>query len=130
MSSGWRSLADEWLSLARQDLALARLVLRERSISDQAFGYHVQQGIEKSLKAVIATLGNLPPPTHDLVRLVERSGREHPFDLDSLDELSWYASALQQPGLPSPPRHLDRQRALIQALEVGDWATRVVAGTP
>lgn len=129
MSSGWRTLADEWLSLAAQDLALARLAFPEKSISDPAFGFHVQQTIEKSLKAVIATQSNLPPPTHDLVRLIERSGQEHPFDVDALDELSPYASATRQPGLPSPPRHLDRQQALRRVLEVWLWAEQLVAHT-
>ncbi len=130
MSSGWRTLADEWMGLAGQDLALARLAVCETSISDRAFGFHVQQVIEKSLKAVIATRSNLPPATHDLVWLLERSGQEHPFDLDELDELSPYASAMQQPGWPLPPRHLDREGALARALAVRAWAGGLVALAP
>lgn len=129
MSSGWRTLADQWLGLAGQDLAVVRLAFREESISDQAFGFHVQQAIEKSFKAVIATRSSLPPPIHDLVRLMERSGQQHPFDVDALDELSPYASAMQQPGLPSPPRRLDRKQALDQAWQVWRWAEELVAGT-
>lgn len=129
MSSGWRTLADQWMSLATQDLAVAQLARPEESISDPAFGFHVQQTIEKSLKAVIAARSSLPPPTHDLVRLIERSGEEHPFDVDALDELSPYATALQQPGLPAPPRHLDRQQALRRAVEVFLWAEQLVAHT-
>ena len=129
MSSGWRTLADEWMVLAEQDLALASLAVSETSISEGAFGFHVQQAIEKSLKAVIATRSNLPPSTHDLVWLIERAGREHPFNLDELDELSPYASALQQPGSPSPPRHLRREQALARAHEVRVWAGHLVALT-
>lgn len=129
MTSGWRTLADQWMSLAKQDLALARLAMGEDSISDQAFGFHVQQVVEKSLKAVIATQSNLPPPTHDLVWLIERSGQEHGFDLDDLDELSPYASTMQQPGSPSPPRQLDRRQALARATEVSVWAEHLVART-
>ncbi|MGH7910167.1 MAG: HEPN domain-containing protein [Candidatus Dormibacteraceae bacterium] len=129
MTSGWRALADDWLGLANQDLALARLAFRETSISDDAFAFHVQQAIEKSLKAVIATGSNLPPATHDLARLIERSGREHPFDVDELDELSPYASAVLQPGLPPPPRHLDREHALARAFEVRLWAEDLVERT-
>ena len=129
MRSGWRTLADEWMGLADQDLALARLAVHETSISERAFGFHVQQAIEKSLKAVIATQSHLPPSTHDLVWLIDRAGREHPFNLDDLDELSPYASATQQPGSPSPPRHLNRERALARALEVRVWAGHLVALT-
>jgi HEPN domain-containing protein len=130
VSSGWRTLADEWIGLADQDLALARLVVREASISDRAFGFHVQQVIEKSLKAVIATSSNLPPSTHDLVWLVEHCGQPHEFDLDALDELSPYASALRQPGSPLSPRRLDREQALGRAVEVRTWAGNLVALTP
>lgn len=126
MTSGWRLLADDWLGLANQDLALARLAFRETSVSDPAFAFHVQQAIEKSLKAVIATRSALPPPTHDLVRLIEHSGQEHPFNVDELDELSPYASAVLQPGLPPPSRHLDREHALARAFEVRLWAEQLV----
>ena len=130
MSSGWRTLADDWIGLADQDLALARIVVRETSVSDRAFGFHVQQVIEKSLKAVIATRSNLPPSTHDLVWLIEHSGQQHAFDLDRLDELSPYASALQRPGSPLPPRRLDREQALARAFEVRVWAGNLVVLTP
>lgn len=130
MSSGWRTLAEEWITLADQDLAVARLVRGERSVPDQAYGFHVQQAIEKSFKAVIATRGTLPPSTHDLVWLVERSGREHSFDLDELDVLSPYAAAALQPGSPAPTRHLNREHALHRAVEVRHWAAALVARTP
>lgn len=128
MSSGWRTLADEWMSLADQDLAVARLVFGQRSVPDPAYGFHLQQAIEKSLRAVIATRGKLAPATHDLVWLVESSGQDHTFNLDELDELSPYAAALQ-PGSPPPTRHLNRERALDRAVAVRHWAAALVAQT-
>lgn len=130
MSSGWRVLADSWLHLANQDLALARLAFRESSVADDAFGARVEQAAEKSLKAVIATTGHLPPATHDLVRLLELTGvADHEFDVGALDELGCYAGANEQPGWPQPPRHLDREQALARAFEVRRWAEHLVQQT-
>lgn len=39
--------------------------------ADEIFGFHVQQAVEKLLKAWLALLGKAYPATHDLARLVE-----------------------------------------------------------
>ena len=64
------------------DVKCARLMLRsaERdllaldgmasSVPDEAFGFHVQQALEKGFKAWLALLGALYPLTHDLKRLL------------------------------------------------------------
>ena len=39
--------------------------------ADEIFGFHIQQAVEKLLKAWLALLGKAYPATHDLARLSE-----------------------------------------------------------
>lgn len=63
-----RKLAESWLAYAQADLSAAR----QLSASDDVGGlaaFHVQQAIEKTLKALLVLNGQDPPRTHDLPRL-------------------------------------------------------------
>jgi HEPN domain-containing protein len=63
-------LFQKWLVLARDDLKMADFALSQSLWLQCAF--HVQQGIEKSLKGVIVRSGLEDPPyTHDLTRLLD-----------------------------------------------------------
>lgn len=59
---------DPWLSRARDDLAIAETLLAAESPA-WAVCYHVQQAVEKGLKALLVVAGEDPPKTHNLVRL-------------------------------------------------------------
>lgn len=59
---------DSWLSRARDDLAVAETLLAAESPA-WAVCYHVQQAVEKGLKALLVVAGEDPPKTHNLVRL-------------------------------------------------------------
>ena len=55
------------LFLAERDLkALKAMIVDTDSFSDEIFGFHAQQALEKSLKAWIASLGGEYPPIHNL----------------------------------------------------------------
>ena len=41
-------------------------------ISDEVFGFHIQQAAEKSLKAWLALLGEVYPLTHNLELFLDR----------------------------------------------------------
>lgn len=61
-----RELASLWLGLAETDVAVARRLLPD--LIDPA-AFHVQQAVEKALKAAIVLSGGEPPKIHDLKRL-------------------------------------------------------------
>lgn len=89
--------AGELLALARDDLAIARLI-DEAGLSAIGVGFHTQQAVEKALKAVLATAAVRFPFTHDLIaleKLCEESGHEPPPDLEGADSLSPYAAAIR-----------------------------------
>jgi len=62
------SLPQQWLDRAREDLQVARLVLRERHFAHTCF--LAQQCIEKSLKAYLLAKANTYPRVHKLVDLL------------------------------------------------------------
>lgn len=77
-----RSLADEWLAMARSDLVAAQSLIGDPALPRQA-SYCAQQAAEKSVKAVLTALNRPFPKTHDLVELMALLPNTHPLcDLD------------------------------------------------
>ncbi len=56
---------------AERDLELVQLMLEHSAGADEVFGFHVQQAVEKLLKAWLAIRGESYPLTHDLEQLFE-----------------------------------------------------------
>lgn len=63
------------LRMADGDVGVLRIAGDPARITDEVFGFHVQQAAEKCFKAWIALLGGEYPLTHDLGRLLDRIGR-------------------------------------------------------
>lgn len=61
-----------WHEKARGDLAAAQLCLGAPHIPGWIVGFHLQQSVEKWLKAELVALGVEPPRVHDLIRLLEQ----------------------------------------------------------
>jgi HEPN domain-containing protein len=59
-------LVAAWLEKAQEDLAVARLLIREEKRLLGAGVYHCQQAGEKALKAWLTSSSILFPKTHDL----------------------------------------------------------------
>ena len=124
-----RSIASLLLDAARQDLAAARLLAPAPDLSDAVVGFHAQQAVEKSIKAVLSARGIEFRRTHDLVFLLEvlgGNGLPPPPGADWLDELNPYTVEARY-GTVEPDR-LDRQRALQSSAQVIEWADTLVQG--
>ena len=67
------------LRMAHRDFNALTGMLNTALFADEIFGFHVQQAIEKSLKAWLCACGADYPPTHDLARLLallEKTGAD------------------------------------------------------
>lgn len=64
-----REEAMRMLALARRDAAAMQVLAASSAVSVASVGFHAQQAIEKSLKALILEHGGLPKRTHDLAEL-------------------------------------------------------------
>src|SRR5437764_1450762 len=62
--------ADLFLGKAAPDLAAARLLAGDDEQDDDVVGFHAQQAVEKSLKAVVAVRSLELPRSHDLGPLI------------------------------------------------------------
>jgi HEPN domain-containing protein len=67
-------VADLLLRKAASDLSAARALARDPEQQDDVVGFHAQQAVEKSLKAVLAVRGFEIPRTHDLDLLTRLVG--------------------------------------------------------
>jgi HEPN domain-containing protein len=109
--------AKAMLGMANKDLKALEGMKSHEFFDDEIFGFHVQQAIEKALKAWLALLGVEYPYTHDLAVLLHRLA-EHGQNVECRWELVEYGSFAVQfryeayPGNDAP---LDRATAIRQA---------------
>ena len=114
------------LHAAKRDIEALRVMRRSDDIPAEVFGFHVQQGAEKLLKAWIALLGESYPLTHSietlLALLADRGAATGPFN--DLAAYTPYAVEFRYAGVGPNAEPIDRDRALalVEALleEVGN----------
>ena len=107
------------------DLKCARLMLRlaERDLRamqslsaeapEEAFGFFVQQALEKAFKAWLALLGELYPLTHSLETLLDRLA-ERGVDVEpwrETERYTPYAVQFRYTGVDSETEAIDREAA-------------------
>jgi HEPN domain-containing protein len=120
MATG-RDLAEQLLRRAADDEAAAHAMLPLESVTDSIVGFHAQQAVEKSLKAVLAARDVEFPFIHDiggLSDLCQEAGASLPEELNGVDRLTPYAAGLRYDD--DKPSIVGRETAL-------SWATASVA---
>jgi HEPN domain-containing protein len=123
--------AELLLRKARQDeFALEKLVTDPAS-PDEILGFHAQQAVEKTLKAVLALHDVRYPFVHDLKTLVDLLGKSKisfPQQLEEVRRLTPFATVFRYEYLPAEPRRaLDRSWALELVRHVRAWAEATLA---
>lgn len=89
MAKSDRDHATQLLDMARRDHTALAHMLDGDVFSEEVFGFHAQQAIEKALKAWITVLHLVYPKTHDVSALVKiLTGSE--ADLSAFKELEDY----------------------------------------
>ena len=66
-----RALAVRLAGKARSDELVLDRLIDAPIVPDDVLGFHAQQAVEKLLKAALATVGGIPPRTHDLAHLTD-----------------------------------------------------------
>ena len=125
-----KSIAQLLLEAASQDVAACKLLAAGAGIGDAVVGFHAQQAIEKSLKAVLSAHNIEFRRTHDLVALLDllQDIQQVPPQADWLDELNPYAVEARYGTIE--PEGLDRSRAVEASAGVLIWAQAQIAKSP
>ena len=63
--------AKNLLKIAQRDVRALSGMLNADTFADEIFGFHVQQAVEKLLKAWLAAMGEVYPLTHNLILLLQ-----------------------------------------------------------
>jgi HEPN domain-containing protein len=122
-----RDLARALLQRADDDLTLVRHIVDDADIADAIFGFHAQQAVETSLKAVFAARDVEYTKTHlltYLIELLETNGIEAPPSVREADELSPWAVDFRYESDDEPA--LDRRATLDLIEEIRRWAGEAV----
>jgi len=110
--------AQAMLRMAHRDLKALTGMHDAAVFADEIFGFHVQQAVEKSLKAWMCGIGIAYPFTHQIDRLLVLL-RDAGADVDAywwLDEFTIYAhQARYEEGHVAADAPLDRE-SLMQAV--------------
>ncbi len=90
-----------WISIAEEDLTLAKSALRRKKPLTDVASFHAQQCAEKYLKAMLVARGKTFPKTHDLIllsNLCTQAGIFIGIDPKRLNTLSDNAVRSRYPG--------------------------------
>ena len=123
-----QELARLLLQKARQDLDLVVSVVDSEAVADEIIGFHIQQAIEKAIKASLTRLGIQYEFTHDLstlYRQVENSGLTLPAPIDAVEELTVFAVQFRYL-LYQEEQGFDRNAGLALAETFIEWAGSII----
>lgn len=116
---------------ARDDAWMMAQLMETPDSPEWGIGFHAQQAVEESLKAVLSDHGVEYPRTHDLVllmELLERGGIPRPADESSLDRLSPYGAPLRYDNLDADLGKLDFAWVRAAVQRTVTWAENLLVG--
>ncbi len=88
------------------EYAMNRLI-DDPQAADEIVGFHAQQAVEKTLKAVLTVHAIAYRHTHDLTELLDLlqdNSVEYPSELEEVVALTPFAAEFRYDRMPSPPR--------------------------
>jgi len=124
-----REQARTLLNVAQRDYRALCGMEDPAVFSNEIFGFHVQQAVEKALKAWLCCLGVLFPRTHDLDELgalVEEAGQEIPDFVLPLLEFTDFAVAFRYEAFPDMEGEIDRRDCISRAARLLQHVERVL----
>ena len=107
--------ANSMLVMARKDLQALKGMGDEDVFPVEIYGFHVQQAVEKVLKAWLCCLGKSYPKIHDLdelAALLKDAGTVVPGEFTSLLEYTDFATTFRYEAYPAAGAGARRQPAV------------------
>jgi HEPN domain-containing protein len=122
--------AGRLLRAARSDLRAAQALAADAEQENDVVGFHAQQAVEKSIKAVLATSGVEIPYTHDLSYLLEIVAEHVAAIPESVAQTRWLTPWAVAIRYGTADARLDRAAAVAVATDAVDWAAAAVSLGP
>lgn len=128
MKKRLREHALRFLEKAAEDENLLSFIAESYDVSDEIFGFHAQQAIEKLLKAALTVFDVRVGKVHDLRRLIDdcaNAGEPLPENLTKLDILTPYGVVGRYEDVPfkHPFTRKELQKLII---ELRQWVLEKV----
>ena len=121
------------LEKGRQDLKAVDKWQADKDVSVEIIGFHIQQAIEKSLKAILLSCRIDFPRTHNLgllIELCQNNGISTAAEFLQVDVFNRFAVEWRYDLSPSmSDTSLDRKEAYNTAHTIWIWAKRLVNST-
>ena len=121
-----REHAELLLRKAAQDEFVVEKLSFDPASPDEVIGFHAQQSVEKTLKAVLTLSSIHYGRTHSIAALIDllaENGIAVPSELDQVRRLTPFAVAFRYDELPPQPQQpFDRLWALDCVRQVRTWA--------
>jgi HEPN domain-containing protein len=104
----------QMLAMAKKDHQALAHMLDARNFSEEIFGFHAQQAIEKGLKAWIAGRGLTYPKSHDVSALIKilEDHREDLSKFPNLEDYTIFAVQYRYEAYDESEDELDRQEII------------------
>ena len=121
-----RELAAKLLRKAAQDQFVVEKLLPDPNSPEDLIGFHAQQAVEKTLKAILALAFVPYAHTHDLLELIDlvrTKGFDFPPDLEEVKRLTTFAVGFRYEELQPP---FDRAWALDCVRRTRAWAEGIL----
>jgi len=118
------------LRKAQSDLTAARALADDPDQGDDVIGFHVQQAVEKSVKAVLASLDVDYPRTHDIDYLVRQLAKRDIAVPHALLEARWVSMWGVFTRYDDLETVLDRVAAIDVATVAIEWARSSIPAPP
>ena len=117
---------------AKDDWVALQILFDNRQVADEIIGFHAQQVIEKSIKAVLCQNSIVFRWTHDLTELIDLlkdNGIQTLPALEKAVELTPFAVEFRYDFLPPEvenAEHLERGDLRILVREILEWANSMI----
>jgi HEPN domain-containing protein len=117
------------LTMAGKDLLALQGMMSTSQFSDEIFGFHTQQVMEKCCKAWLAVLGKKYPFTHDLSMLLNQL-EENGCAIEKYweyAEMTAYAMNIRYDGIDETATPLNRKRIIDDLSELYQSVEKMLA---
>ena len=121
--------AGNLIIMARKDLTALCAMYDPTSFAIEVFGFHVQQAVEKALKALLCCAGVAYPRIHDLdelARLLQQANQELPEGSRDLLAFTDFAVAFRYEGFPDIDAEVDRPATVLRVTRLIEHVEKTI----